>query len=486
MAVPIMFSSKKGVELATSLIVLVVIALIVLVVFFSFLREGIQTIERGTSCESYGHVWAQECDPAVSVQNTLFAKNKQGLVCCMERPGEKNAFEEWKKTILPSPQEDAPSPQDESLTTPPTIDSAPYADNMYALPVAQIPKYNSGPTTGSTKTDAQNDIVPGKSYLKINGHAIGTGYQTPSVYPELISLEAKNNYDDAFECTINIREIAPDGSLLASEQGNKYSQNPCNKHMWIGFTTSLKPNTNYKVNFIIEKPLGTVVYSDYAFVVTNDLTQAQQQTQVSQRSISTRTKTVYRNNENYHFIAPVLIGPSDENTIRMWYSEESAGSSCEGKGTDKRVYQAFNEITIPQGKQLCVTFDILSSQTASQAISQAYTISGFDKAVILDENSYPLYFEQCTTTCAYYTAQNDKLQCKDHSARPTSCQYALDCFWSKTNEDSTGRFCQTCDRITSCEELNTESACEQNQCIATKCEWKTALLGGKCVVVSSN
>jgi len=469
-----MFSSRKATELTIGLIVTIAIALLVLVIYFFFIKGGVESFERGTSCEAYGHVLAKECNEASSIQNKLFAKDKEGLICCMPKPGEKTAFEDWKKTIVPSGTTGDGTGDEDDSGTDAIIDfeNAPLSNTNYLVPRDEVPNY---PEAGRTESVPGVNNAQGVAYLEINGKIIETGLRTNEIYPGKVPISAKNNYKTSAECYVNIREIPPEGKLLSSTKQNKYIKKPCDKHNKLEFTATLKPNTKYKLNFGVLNAQGEPLSSAMAYVLTNDLEQPETASPEPEiRTIDINPiNYVSRKNQNYAFISPVLTGPGDPRDIRMYGFVESKGGLCGSQPIER--FQAYNEISVSPENQVCVIFTIPEKDNYASYVTPTKIITGVDKVVILNGESYPLYFEDCTLTCDDFS----RSLCKDHTMRQTACQYSVDCFWSETNEYNSGRFCDDCAGVVNCEDLNTQSACEENQCISTKCVWDEAAFLGE-------
>lgn len=467
------FSKKASVDITVGLMVTISLALIMLAISFFFLKGGVDLVEQGTSCEGLGHVLASSCDELSSVRNNLFSEDKEGLVCCMEKPGKLAEFNEWKQTIIDNPLS-GKDVFEEGDNKDISFKDSSISGNNHLLASDETPDYGYG----ETKNKPEYMIDKGNSYLRVNGELL-KNHDTAMVYSNSkISFSAKNNFEETpSTCSLILYKQEINSDLETYDQVDSYSYENCKIHNELKFTTQIESGI-YKIKFMITVGDQTKT-ADYAFVETNDIDQPSSANELKlSRTIKIKEEeAVYRGNEEYLFLYSDFTGPENDE-INKWVYLENTGGTCGNKDSFGRKY-AYTEILIPEGKQACVLYDIFETDDYKEATSEVKIISGVDKLILLDNDEYNTYFNDCSFTCEFYSSNSDA--CKDYTARQTSCQYSLDCFWSDKDDEHSKRFCDSCDEINVCSDFNTKSGCEENQCILGPCKWDSALFGGKCI-----
>jgi len=476
-----MFSSKKGIEMTMTLMVTVAVCLFALVIYFFMAGDFSEKYKSGTECEAYGHVRAEVCDERYSIPNTLFTKNEDGLTCCMERPGKKDDFIDWKKTQIPISQGGTAGTDDTQISS----SEATVSSNNYLKAVDELPNY---PETGHTENYANNDIVEGNPYLKINGEDI-LPQQIAPVSTGKITLEAKNTNLDASLCSLELQRENPDGTYLPAISSQQYTLNTCNKFDWMAFSTTIQEGT-YKLVFTIEHPKGQAAFPPFYAFVRAEGTQAESSDELKERYIKIEKKegTFNRKGKSLAFVyADLQAGEPFE--IGKWYVQTELGRSCADPSLQIKYRQLEGPLSTVDitADQVCIRYDVAKTDEYKSAQTEPMTITNIDKLFLFDNVAHATYFSHCDENCNSYNNDNspygldDDDKCALDAARKTNCRYQISCFVAKDDTHAGKKYCADCSQVSECEHLSTRSACDQNQCLDVDCEWDgNGLAAGFC------
>ena len=458
--------SKKG-EMAMALIITTVILLIVLAVYFNFIKDAAGTYEKGTGCQALGGVLAKDCPDEHSKINMLFdAPDKSGNYCCISKSGvTKDDFEDWAKSLQNSLT---------SQNNTNNLDNYDYSNDNYYVPSDQIPDYGSGETT-----IISGNLVSGKTYFKINDVPIASG-KVAKVYPDKISISAVNSNSGTSSCELYVMKRVNGESILPPIKS--YPLNPCKKGSELRMTLFDLAilDEPYKVDFVAKDSQGKTLMSDSVYFKTSDFgSEGSSQNGLMKRSIIHKTEQLTRNNKRLTFIYPELKGPSQMQDLRTSYSIVPLSVNCAIVDSTVQSYNSLQKIMVPKNNKLCVVFDILKSPLA-EAANDIVEITNTDEVHIIDKETFNLYFNSCSKQCDDFSSPRSS--CKNFNEMDTECMYDLDCVWSKRDGS---RSCETCAGINSCSDFDLQDGCTSNNCIPTKCEWEEGVIAhGKCVEAS--